>query len=189
MWTVNNPLPEKKIIDKKDYEALKEVLDLLEMGTPPRGDFALRFFVAAETDENHSYDPNFIADYLSQLRDTLGELFRFVLILDTKERFVALAEVESFMTVIFNPRLKRLLNDSSYSLEKTRREIELVLGPHSLISVDESSTIRQSLRDLAHNGHDDDSRERRVAVVALHGDDKYFRGTTSKRRLLEALLQ
>ena len=86
---VNSTLPEKQIINKSNYQVLRDILDGLKARRLPEGDFALKFFAAAETYSDHRYDPNVTIDYLQQLRDALGEQFRFVLIMDAKERFLA----------------------------------------------------------------------------------------------------
>ena len=182
---VANPLPPDHIIDKSTYSQLEQVLGGLESRPLPEGDFALRKYVAADTSQDHTYDTYLVGEYLSRLREAIGDQFRYVLILDRQSRFVALSTVDRFMGIVREDgnRLEGILNDGSLSLAQAKLELKELLGPDSLRAVDETTTIKAAI-------HSEDlrSRSRQVAVVEDSEGARIFKGVTNRSRLIEALL-
>lgn len=189
---VSNPLPEDQIIDKGSYRRLQQILDDLRSGPLPDGDFALRFYIAAETGEDHSYVPGMIKSYLTELENVLRTRLRYVLILDRRGRFIALSELERFKKVIRQDAsaLETVLNRKSLSLEEAKRRIQNLLGPVSLAYVDGNLTIQEALQGKAMQSRNGPTSglDRQVAVVKNGDATRTFQGVTSRRRLLEALL-
>ena len=183
--TVANPLGEDQIIDKSTYEQLREQIQTIVSRGLPAGDFALRFYVAAETGEDHGYDPYFIADYLTELGGVLGDQFRYVLILDRRSRFVALVTVEWFRAVMQAQGygLTDVLNDGNKSLAWAEEELQRLLGRESSAYLDASVRIGEALRSETL-----ESAEGQIAVLEDASTRRRFQGVTSRRRLLSALL-
>lgn len=183
--TVANPLPEDQIIDKSTSGRLRQYVRELESRPLPEGYFALRKYVAAGSGEDHGYDPNVVMDYLRELRRVIGDQFRYVLILDRQHRFVALSTVDEFERALQEDPygLEGILNNGNLSLAEAKRALQELLGPHSLLALDQTVTIKAALQSEALQGPD-----REVAVVENGEGARLFKGVTDRKRLIEALL-
>ncbi len=182
---VANPLPEERIIDKSTWARLQQQVRELSSSPLPPGDFALRKYIAAGGAEDHTYDPNLIYDYVKSLGQVLGERFRYVLILDRQQRFVALSTVDEFARLMEQEgyRLAEILNNRTLSFEQARQKLAELLGPKSLLAVDDRRTINSALKSSALQ-----DRDLQVAVIEDSEGARLFKGVTHRGRLIEALL-
>ena len=189
---VNSPLPKNQIIDKSNYDNLNRILNEIRSKPLPVGDFALRFYIAAESGQDHHYDSWVIQDYLRKLGEALKQKFRYVLILDFRSRYVALSEIMQFEQTVRNNsyRLEELLNSKSLSTKEAKHRIAELLGSNSIAYVDESSKIGEALKSEAMQSRDGQNSilDRPVAVVQNGDSNMKFQGVTSRRSLIEALL-
>lgn len=190
---VSDPLSQEQIIDKGSLGKLHQILRDLRSRPLPAGDFALRFYIAAGTEHDHHYVAPAIKEYLDGLASVLGPRLRYLLILDSRGRFIALGDMKRFEEVVRQDpsALETVLNKASLSLQEAEHRVKDLLGPGSLAYVDEMSTLGRALKGEAmqdrHNGPTS-TLDRQVAVVKDGNATRIFQGVTSRHLLLEALL-